>query len=147
MIQQLQSLAFVSDIQAYIHTTISTRIFIEGLVITSKARKWQPTAVFLPGKCHGQRSLTGYEVAKSWAWLWVTEHTKITQMSFNRWVVILWYIQMVHQCTIDTLKPLIHNILEESPENDAKWKKKNTKKVICLLYDSIYYNLLELKKW
>ena len=53
---------------------------------------------------------------------------------------------MVHQCTIDTLKPLIHNILEESPENDAKWKKKNTKKVICLLYDSIYYNLLELKK-
>ena len=23
-------------------------------------RKWQPTAVFLPGKSHGQRSLTGY---------------------------------------------------------------------------------------
>ena len=22
--------------------------------------KWQPTAVFLPGKFHGQRSLTGY---------------------------------------------------------------------------------------
>ena len=22
-------------------------------------RKWQPTAVFLPGKVHGQRSLTG----------------------------------------------------------------------------------------
>ena len=23
-------------------------------------RKWQPTAVFLPGKFHGQRSLVGY---------------------------------------------------------------------------------------
>ena len=23
-------------------------------------RKWQPTLVFLPGKSHGQRSLTGY---------------------------------------------------------------------------------------
>ena len=24
------------------------------------SRKWQPTPVFLPGKCHGQRSLAGY---------------------------------------------------------------------------------------
>jgi len=23
-------------------------------------RKWLPTAVFFPGKCHGQRSLVGY---------------------------------------------------------------------------------------
>ena len=23
-------------------------------------RKWQPTPIFLPGKCHGQRSLAGY---------------------------------------------------------------------------------------
>jgi len=23
-------------------------------------RKWQPTPVLLPGKCHGQRSLMGY---------------------------------------------------------------------------------------
>ena len=25
-----------------------------------RRRKWQPTPVFLPGKSHGQRSLTGY---------------------------------------------------------------------------------------
>ena len=25
-----------------------------------RRRKWQPTPVFLPGKCHGQRSLAGY---------------------------------------------------------------------------------------
>ena len=24
------------------------------------SRKWQPTLIFLPGKFHGQRSLTGY---------------------------------------------------------------------------------------
>ena len=23
-------------------------------------RKWQPTSVFLPGKCHGRRNLAGY---------------------------------------------------------------------------------------
>ena len=30
-------------------------------------REWQPTPVFLPGECHGQRSLvaTGHGVAKS----------------------------------------------------------------------------------
>ena len=35
-------------------------------------RKWQPTPVFLPGKFHGQRSLTGYIVhgiAKHQTWL------------------------------------------------------------------------------
>ena len=31
-------------------------------------RKWQATPVFLPGKCHGRRSLAGYRhrVSKSW---------------------------------------------------------------------------------
>ena len=31
-------------------------------------RKWQPNAVFLPGKYHGQRSLVDivHEAAKSW---------------------------------------------------------------------------------
>ena len=34
-----------------------------GLIYFRKipwSRKWQPTPVFLPGKCHGQRSLVGY---------------------------------------------------------------------------------------
>ena len=34
-------------------------------------RQWQPTPVFLLGKCHGQRSLAGYalhRVTKSWTW-------------------------------------------------------------------------------
>ena len=29
-------------------------------------REWQPTPVFLPGKSHGQRSLAGYGITKSW---------------------------------------------------------------------------------
>ena len=40
---------------------------------------------------------------------------------------------VVHpKCTADTLKPLIHNILEDSPENDAKWKKKIQKRLHAL---------------
>ena len=30
------------------------------LLLGRKARKWQPTPVFMPGKFHGQRSLAGY---------------------------------------------------------------------------------------
>ena len=33
---------------------------IPGLGRSSGWRKWQPTAVFLPGKFHGQRGLEGY---------------------------------------------------------------------------------------
>ena len=29
-------------------------------------RAWQPTPIFLLGESHGQRSLAGYRVAKSW---------------------------------------------------------------------------------
>ena len=29
-------------------------------------RAWHPTPVFLPGESHGQSSLEGYRVAKSW---------------------------------------------------------------------------------
>ena len=33
---------------------------IPGSRISPGEGKWQPTAVFLPGKSHGQRSLAGY---------------------------------------------------------------------------------------
>ena len=33
---------------------------ILGLAKIPWSKKWQPTPVFLPGKFHGQRSLTGY---------------------------------------------------------------------------------------
>ena len=32
---------------------------IPGLGQFPQRRKWQPTPVFLPGKCHGQRSMLG----------------------------------------------------------------------------------------
>ena len=37
-------------------------------------RKWQPTSVFLPGKSHGQRSLTGYS-------LWGRKESDMTECS------------------------------------------------------------------
>ena len=39
--------------------TLETRVQSLGREDPWK-RKWQPIAVFLPGKCHGQRSLDGY---------------------------------------------------------------------------------------
>ena len=43
------------------------------------SRKWQPTAVFLPGKSQGQRSLVGYSPwdYKEWE---MTEHISILSM-------------------------------------------------------------------
>ena len=54
-----------------------------GMKIPSK-RKWQPTPAFLPGKSHGQRSLTGYS---SWGHkrirhAWVTKQQQITNEHF-----------------------------------------------------------------
>ena len=42
-------------------------------------RIWQPTLLFLPGKSHGQRSLTGYSPwgRKEWDMTEVTEHAHI----------------------------------------------------------------------
>ena len=37
-----------------------TRHWFDPLGSNLKRRAWQPTPVFLPGECHGQRSLGGY---------------------------------------------------------------------------------------
>ena len=42
---------------------------IPGLGRFPWRREWQPAAVFLLGESHGQRSLEGYRVAKSWTQL------------------------------------------------------------------------------
>ena len=39
---------------------------IPGLGRFPWRRKWQPTAVFLPGESHGQRSLAGYSPYSPW---------------------------------------------------------------------------------
>ena len=38
-------------------------------------RAWQPTPVFLPGECHGQRNLTGYS---PWGYRESDKHTAHT---------------------------------------------------------------------
>ena len=42
-------------------------------------RAWQPTPVFLPGECHGQRSLAGYN---PWG------HKELDMMSMNTHAVV-----------------------------------------------------------
>ena len=41
-------------------------------------RKWQPTAVFLSGESHGQRSLAGYSPWSRKNWTWLSEKTTTT---------------------------------------------------------------------
>ena len=40
-------------------------------------REWQPTPVFLPGKFHGQRSLTGYS-----PWGYRVRHDLVTEHKY-----------------------------------------------------------------
>ena len=40
--------------------TVDSKCIFYPLSLMSWRRKWQPTAVFLPGESHGQRSLVGY---------------------------------------------------------------------------------------
>ena len=48
-------------------------------------RKWQPTAVFLPGKVHGQRSLVGWS-----PWGYMTEHV-CTRVEGDGLVAMNWW--------------------------------------------------------
>ena len=41
-------------------------------------RAWQPTPVFLPGECHGQRSLAGYS-------LWGCKESDTTEVTEHRY--------------------------------------------------------------
>ena len=49
-------------------TTLLNKETILQHPVEPRRRKWQPTAVFLPGKSHGQRRLAGYSPwgRKSW---------------------------------------------------------------------------------
>ena len=49
-------------------------------------RKWQPTPVFLPKKCQGQRSLEGYS-PKGLKESDSTEHTHFSSKTYYPWVV------------------------------------------------------------
>ena len=46
--------------------------------------EWQPTPVFLPGECHGQRSLAGYyhRVGHDWATIFTEQDSFIFYFSF-----------------------------------------------------------------
>ena len=55
----VKELIYVYNIN-YVRTHYSTYIYtLERNTLLPRARKWQPTSVFLPGKSHGQRSLVG----------------------------------------------------------------------------------------
>ena len=48
-------------------------------------RKWQPTPVFLPGKCHGQRSLEGYSMgSQRGGHDWATERDETVEENSSR---------------------------------------------------------------
>ena len=52
---------FDSIVFMEIHTTKYTVLkSLRRNIIYFWSRKWQPTAVFLPGKFHGQKRLAGY---------------------------------------------------------------------------------------
>ena len=48
----------IRDTKGTFHAKIGTIKDRNGM--DKRRRKWQPTPVFLPGKIHGQKSLTGY---------------------------------------------------------------------------------------
>ena len=48
------------------------------------SRNWQPAPEFLPGKCYGQRSLTGYS-PQGHRELDTAEHTQAKNTAFSKW--------------------------------------------------------------
>ena len=57
-------------------------------------RVWQPTPIFLPGECHGQRSLVGYS-PKSQTWL--------KQLIMHTWLVEIYFSKLMCCCRLAEL--------------------------------------------
>ena len=120
--------------------------------------KWQPTAVFLPEKSHGQRRLTGYSP-------WGSKESDTTEQlsmhAIGKYLVIwnVWKWSVSHSGMSDSLR--LHGLL---PSRllcpwDSPGKKNSTIKVIflkkcvyCLCFDTTVgtfiwlLNLTYLKK-
>ena len=52
-------------------------------------REWQPTAIFLPGESHGQRSLVGYS-------LWGRKESAMTELQHFNFQPSLWFNSVIH---------------------------------------------------
>ena len=59
-------------VQVTLQQTIVKFLLGKELIYIHFWRKWQPTPVLLPGKCHGRRSLIGYN-------LWYCKESDITE--------------------------------------------------------------------
>ena len=72
-------------------------------------RKWQPTPVFLPGKCHRQRSLTGYTVhGVVESDMTATEHACMAvREAFTKEVLLRWNLKLGLQGHVFRVLPLL----------------------------------------
>ena len=77
-------------------------------------RKWQPTAVFLPGKSHGQRNLAGYS---PWC---RKESDRIEQLTHTTWGNQQKY-HGHNRCEFDTINDEEDTQLGSPAGTDAQW--------------------------
>ena len=113
-------------------------------------RKWQHTPVYLPGKCHRQKSLVGYNPRGS-KWLDITEHTHIhththtslapkddfTSLGGTRYIILGVVNHYFSKWELSTLFLKIPRILRERWEANLVlmgrcWGRSNTKRGLCV---------------
>ena len=97
---------------------------VTGLRKISWSRKWQPTPILLPGKSHGQRSLTGcspwgHRIGRSWAHGDTTEHTHTCLLSVRAHFSLLFsssLARIINLCK----KPLTFRIWMSLEQNEIQ---------------------------
>ena len=82
-------------------------------------KKWQPTPVFLPGKCHGQRSMVGHSSLSS-----SSRGSSFYSLSAIR-VVSFSTFTFMAECEAE-LKSLLMKVKEESEKASLKLNIKKT---------------------
>ena len=82
-------------------------------------REWQPTPVFLPGECHGQRSLVGYSTCRhkdsdtterlthSTGWGWGQYYASLNNIIWTRLVLMSYFILKSIQSHRHQFPPLL----------------------------------------
>ena len=113
---------------------------VPGLGKTSWRRKWQPTPVFLPGKCHGERSLASYS---PWGHTESdrTEHTQrqcIKRQNVQTTRLLLWKRRIILA---------VENFLSSGPGITIYGLLKNIHQlsISCLICKQVLSNYLEFR--
>ena len=97
-------------------------------------REWQPTAVFLPGKFYGERSLAGYMGLQRVGPDWATDTFTFTHCYLDVFISVSHILKCEPEWEISVLKACGSSSCHGSQHTTGTWVKKTW--TVCVIWPS-----------